>query len=110
MVVYIPVFFVMVVYKQLYLHCDNNQNNYTMNNKEQCTKVMQILTPDKVKYKVSVIDTLLSLEKDQQYLVKNVILKSNNLRRAASVLKKKGYMFDISERGRVDDVIVTRLK
>lgn len=60
--------------------------------------------------RVDVQATLLSLKIGVPTSIKNREIKACSLRSANRILKKKGYSFILSEAGRIDDVIVTRLK
>lgn len=53
--------------------------------------------------------TLLSLTVGVQYSFKMSEVKKSSLNTARKRLEAKGYSFKISEKGRVDDYIVTRL-
>jgi len=81
-----------------------------MDTTKEIANIAKILTPQMVKYKISLHDTLLSLKIDQPYIIKVNIFKASQIRRGADFLKKKGYLFTVTEKDRVDDVIVTRLK
>lgn len=74
------------------------------------TKIAKILTQKMVKYKISLTDTLLSLEVDQPYIIKVNIFKASQIRRSAHALRQKGHIFEVTEKGRIDDIIVTRKK
>lgn len=63
-----------------------------------------------LKKKISVIDTLKSLPLNKEVTIRNDEIKSNVIRATSNKLKKEGYLFTVSERGRIDDVLVTRLK
>ena len=60
--------------------------------------------------RVDVQATLLSLKICVPTSIKNREIKACSLRSANRILKAKGYSFILSEAGRIDDVIVTRLK
>lgn len=60
--------------------------------------------------RVDVQATLLSLKIGVPTSIKNREIKACSLRSANRILKAKGYSFILSEAGRIDDVIVTRLK
>lgn len=74
------------------------------------TKIAKILTSEMVKYKISLTDTLLSLEIGQPYIIKVDTLKASVIRRGIYVLRQKGYQFEVTEKGRIDDVVVIRKK
>jgi len=69
-------------------------------------------TPRNVQFKQrpSLVDTLKSLEIGVAYLFKVRDSKVYTTRATASKLQDQGYLFTISEEGRIDDYIVTRLK
>ncbi|QGT70198.1 hypothetical protein FOC41_04125 [Bacteroides ovatus] len=60
--------------------------------------------------RVDVQATLLSLKIGVPTSIKNREIKACSLRSANRILKAKGYSFILSEAGRIDDVIVTRIK
>ena len=60
--------------------------------------------------RVDVQATLLTLKIGGPTSIKNREIKACSLRSANRILKAKGYSFILSEAGRIDDVIVTRLK
>lgn len=60
--------------------------------------------------RVDVQATLLSLKIGVPTSIKNREIKACSLRSANRILKAKGYSFILSEAGRIDDVIVTRVK
>lgn len=60
--------------------------------------------------KIDVQATLLSLKVGVPTSIKNKEIKACSLRSANRILKGKGYSFILSEAGRVDDIIVTRIK
>lgn len=60
--------------------------------------------------KPDVQSTLASFEIGTPYIIKNREIKPASVRSAIRNLKLRGYGFEYSEKGRVDDVIVTRLK
>jgi hypothetical protein len=64
----------------------------------------------KKRTKISVKDTLLSIPKGETVLIKNKMIKISTLRGMIYILKKEGHDFDYSEAGRIDDVLVTRIK
>ena len=60
--------------------------------------------------RIDVQATLLSLKVGIPTSIKNKEIKACSLRSANRILKRKGYSFILSEAGRIDDIIVTRLK
>lgn len=68
------------------------------------------IKPVSLKTKTDVQGTMLSLQVGIPTVIKSTEIKACSLRSAKRKLEKKGYYFDLSERDRVDDVIVTRLK
>ncbi len=68
------------------------------------------ITPVSIVKKTDVQATLLSLKIGVPTSIKNREIKACSLRSANRILKAKGYSFILSEAGRIDDVIVTRLK
>ena len=69
---------------------------------------MQTLT--RLKTIISVKDTLLALEIGNPTVIKHKTIPFLKLKRSVDYLKTKGYDFKIQTAGRIDDVIVTRLK
>lgn len=68
------------------------------------------ITPVSIVKKIDVQATLLSLKVGVPTSIKNKEIKACSLRSANRILKGKGYSFILSEAGRVDDIIVTRIK
>lgn len=68
------------------------------------------ITPASLVKRVDVQATLLSLKIGVPTSIKNREIKACSLRSANRILKGKGYSFILSEAGRIDDVIVTRVK
>lgn len=64
----------------------------------------------KLKKRISARDTLLALPIGKPCIIKNRMIKLNVVRSAITKLKNQGYSFDSTEAGRVDDMVVTRLK
>jgi hypothetical protein len=61
--------------------------------------------------RISLVDTLRKMELESCIVIKNRDFKAAQVRSVASTLKKKEqYKFSVSDAGRIDDVIVTRLK
>lgn len=60
--------------------------------------------------KISVVDTLKSIGVNQHLEIKNKYIKASLVRTAVSRLNKEGYSYSCSEAGRVDSVLVTRIK
>lgn len=69
-------------------------------------------TIEKVKIvtKTDVQGTLANLRIGVPTSIRNAQIKACSVRSGVKKLALKGYEFDISERGRVDDIIVTRIK
>lgn len=63
-----------------------------------------------IKTKTDVQGTLLSLPIGKPTSIKNSLIKACSIRSAVRKLKDAGFSFNITEKGRVDDVIVTRTK
>lgn len=64
----------------------------------------------KLKTKIVLKDSLIGMPVGDTLTIKNRQFKSNVVRTIATRLKNEGYTFDVSDKGRIDDVIVTRLK
>lgn len=64
----------------------------------------------KLKTKILLKDSLREMPVKGVLTIKNRQFKTSVIRTTATDLKKEGYVFDVSDRGRIDDVIVTRLK
>ena len=60
--------------------------------------------------KPSLKETMKSLERGVPTKFEIKDFKMNSIRNAASTLKEKGYIFQVSETGMVDGCIVTRIK
>ena len=61
-------------------------------------------------YKMKVSDVLRDMEVGQRITVKNREAKYPSLCNAAYRLKAEGYVFAVSQRGLIDETLVTRLK
>lgn len=77
---------------------------------ETAKKKQKRIAPVSVVKKVDVQATLLSLKIGIPTSIKNRDIKACSLRSANRILKGRGYSFILSEAGRIDDIIVTRLK
>lgn len=64
----------------------------------------------KLKTKILLKDSLREMPVSGTLIIKNRQFKTAVIRTTATDLKKEGYQFDVSDKGRIDDVIVTRLK
>jgi hypothetical protein len=60
--------------------------------------------------KVSVKETLLAIPIGKTVVIKNSTIKTSIVRGMINYMKPNGYRFKISEAGRIDDVLVTRIK
>ena len=63
-----------------------------------------------VKTKISTSETLLGCNIGEPTIIKNKTIPYLKVKRSVDYLKTKGYDFTIQTAGRIDDVIVTRLK
>lgn len=85
---------------------------YKINQELKIVKEMKTRTVKvgKIVSRPSLNDTLrnLPLGKPQKFSVRQ--FKISGMRTAASTMKKQGYEFSVSEKGLVDEYIVTRLK
>ncbi len=63
-----------------------------------------------LKTKISVSETLKEFKIGDPVVVENKVLPFLKVKRGVDYLKTKGYDFKIQTAGRIDDVIVTRLK
>lgn len=70
----------------------------------------QEATKAKIISKPSLADTLRALIIGKPSTIKSNQFKTNSVRNTISRLKKKGYDFDATEEGLVDEIQVTRLK
>lgn len=68
------------------------------------------MTETTIKTRISVKDTLLSLPIGKPVAIKNKDIPYLKVKRGSDYLNSKGYKFRYSVAGRIDDVIVTRLK
>ena len=66
-----------------------------MDTTKEIANIAKILTPQMVKYKISLHDTLLSLKIDQPYIIKVNIFKASQIRRGADFLSKNNRFFVI---------------
>jgi hypothetical protein len=62
------------------------------------------------KTKILLKDTLRELPVKGTIAIKNRMFKTATIRTAANKMKKEGFIFEVSDKGRIDDTIVTRLK
>lgn len=76
----------------------------------ETTKKKKKISPVALKTKTDVQGTLIALEIGVPTAIKNTQIKACSIRSAIRKLAQKGYSFKQSEEGRIDDVIVTRLK
>lgn len=60
--------------------------------------------------KISATETLKSLKIDKPYKFPTSIFKSSTIRATVLRLKKRGYNFEVTEAGLINEVQVTRLK
>ena len=61
------------------------------------------------KTRISLADTLRNLELGKSIVIKNVEFKRSTIANAAYRLKKEKMILTVSDAGRIDDVIVTRV-
>lgn len=64
----------------------------------------------KFKTRISLKDTLKDMSIFGVLIIENRKAKAATVRTTATELKKEGYQFFVSDKGRIDDVLVTRLK
>lgn len=64
----------------------------------------------KLKTKILLKDSLRSMPVKGTLVIKNRQFKVSSVRTTVTAMKKEGYLFDVSDKGRIDDVVVTRLK
>lgn len=76
----------------------------------ETTTAKKKINPVALKTKTDVQGTLLALKIGVPTAIKNNQIKACSIRSAIRKLATKGYSFKQSEEGRIDDVIVTRLK
>lgn len=67
------------------------------------------MTETKFKTKICLKDTLRSMRIGSELVIKDSVFKASSVRIAASNLKAKGFSFQVSDKGRVGDCVVTRL-
>lgn len=67
---------------------------------------------EEVKFKVKFLlkETLKGMPLNSELTIKNEMFKENVVRNAATNLKSEGFLFEVSSGGRIDDVVVKRLK
>lgn len=73
-------------------------------------KKTEINTAKVKKGRADIQGTLLELPIGEPYSFKMTEVKKSSLNTAKRRLETKGYVFKISEKGRIDDYVVTRLK
>lgn len=64
----------------------------------------------KLKTRILLKDSLRDMPISGTLTIKHRQAKASVVRTTATSLKKEGYQFDVSDKGRIDDVVVTRLK
>ena len=64
----------------------------------------------KLKTKILLKDSLRDMPVSGILIINNRQAKTAIVRTTATVLKKEGYKFDVSDKGRIDDVVVRRIK
>lgn len=64
----------------------------------------------KLKTKIVLKDSLIGMAIGDTLIVTNRQFKSNVVRTMATRLKNEGYLFDVSDKGRIDDTVIIRLK
>lgn len=63
------------------------------------------------KTKILLKDTLRNMPIKGELIISNRTFKVNTIRTAAAALKKnEGYSFEVSDKDRIDDAVVTRIK
>ena len=68
------------------------------------------MTDTQYKTRISLADTLRGLEEGKSIVIKNAQFKRTTIANAAYRLKKENIILAVSDAGRIDDVLVTRLK
>lgn len=96
------------------MHCSypiDITNGTKINNTAKVVKNMnQEATKARIISKPSLAETLRSLTIGKPSTIKSNQFKTNSVRNTISRLKKKGFDFDATEEGLVDEIRVTRLK
>lgn len=96
------------------MHCSypiGITNGAKINNTAKVVKNMnQEATKARIISKPSLAETLRSLTIGKPSTIKSNQFKTNSVRNTISRLKKKGFDFDATEEGLVDEIRVTRLK
>ncbi|NDV77864.1 hypothetical protein D0T57_02620 [Dysgonomonas sp. 511] len=96
------------------MHCSypiGITNGAKINNTAKVVKNMnQEAIKAKIISKPSLAETLRSLTIGKPSTIKSNQFKTNSVRNTISRLKKKGFDFDATEEGLVDEIRVTRLK
>lgn len=64
----------------------------------------------KLKTKILLKDSLREMPVRGRLTIKNRQFKIATVRTTVTALKKEGYVFEVSERGRIDEVVVVRLQ
>lgn len=64
----------------------------------------------KFKTKILLKDTLRSMSVNGEIAIKNRMFKAATVRTAATALRAEGFLFEVSDKGRLDDTLVTRVK
>lgn len=68
------------------------------------------MTTATIKTRISIKDTLLALPIEEPVIIENKVIPFLKIKRGVDYLNSKGYRFSLTTAGRIDDVIVTRLK
>lgn len=68
------------------------------------------MTPAKIVTRISVKDTLMALPIGEPVEIKHKTIPFLKVKRSVDYLNSKGYRFSLTTAGRIDDVVVTRLK
>lgn len=64
----------------------------------------------RLKTKILIRDSMREMPIGSVLTIKNTQAKAGAVRTTACDLKKEGFLFEVSDKGRIDDVIVTRIK
>jgi hypothetical protein len=64
----------------------------------------------KIIRRVSAQETLMQMEKGTTVVVKTAMIKPSSIRKAVMTLNKRGYKFEQTERGLVNEIKITRYR
>lgn len=94
--------YICIVNRQTHLCVDQNNQN--------CKYKHKIMSKEYLKSKFSPTETIISLKMNVPTPIRNRDIKTGTIKSTISRLRKKGYIIEYTEEGRVDDILVTLKK